>query len=84
MSTPAVEQPARLPFLDPQQTAIDGLGPVLGGHYRQCQTGTMATVTGVARRRYDWVTIRIHGVEQTIKTSTFLRIYEPTKPNGRP
>lgn len=64
------------PYVDPGQLCIPGLGPNAGERYRHRTTGTVIAVLAVERRRYSWVTIRVHGEPQTIRTSNFMRVFE--------
>lgn len=77
MSTLADPAAAPLPFVDPQQLSIDGLGPVIGGRYRHRKLRSVAIVLSIEQRRKGWVTFRVLGGEQTTLIASFLRNFEP-------
>ena len=58
------------------QLHFPGMGPAVGGRYRNRNTGHVASVISVAQRRYGWVTIRVAGETQTIRLDRFERIFQ--------
>lgn len=65
-----------LPFIDPGQQMLPGMGPMAGERYRQRNTGAIAAVIRIDQRRYGWITVRIHGQEGEVRTDRFLEYYE--------
>jgi hypothetical protein len=59
-----------------EQLALDGLGPIVGDRWRNRASGQVVAVIGTERRRQGWVTVRISGRPQTLRTATFERTFE--------
>lgn len=70
------------PDIGGEQLQLLGLGPLLGGRYRNVNTGKVVTVLEVIARLRTWVTIRTPAGPQTITLASFERhfeSYQPTK-----
>lgn len=65
-----------LPFIDPGQLPIEGLGPMPGDRYRNRNTGTICAVLALEHRRTDWVTVRIMGETQVLTLARFTAVFE--------
>lgn len=65
-----------LPFIRPEQLSLLPDTPLAGQRWRSKITGNIACVLQVFAARYTWVTIRIHGDEQTIRLDNFLKAFK--------
>lgn len=61
-----------LPFVDPMQLRLPGLGLIPGARYRRNGTGTIAVVLRVEQRRKAWVWVRMHGTDQMLTVAGFM------------
>lgn len=58
-----------------EQLALLGLGPTVGDRYRNKNTGAICTVLYTEQRKYNWVTIRIHGESATLTLARFVEVF---------
>lgn len=65
------------PYIDENQLVLPGLGPVEGERYVNVNTGTIVAVLKVDQRKAGWVTLRVHGEQQTITVASFERTFRP-------
>lgn len=67
---------APLPFIDPGQGILEGMGPNVGERWRNRNTQNIVAVTGIRQGRYQWVRMRTIAGEAEITTARFLEVFE--------